>query len=127
MSYETYEVQVNSNGTQFWFQNGKRHRTDGPAVICANGNQCWYLNDKLHRADGPADIWAAGSQFWYLNGQLHRADGPAVVWANGDQCWWLNGETMSEAEHAAAVAKSQSPCDGKTVEIDGKKYRLTAV
>ena len=111
MSYETYEVQVHSNGTQRWYQ-----------------------NDKLHRADGPAVIYTDGTQFWFLNDMLHRADGPASLWADGFQFWWLNGETMSEAEHAAAVAKSQSPCDGKaveingkTVEIDGKKYKLTAV
>ena len=101
MSYETYEVQVNSNGSQFWFQ-----------------------NDELHRTDGPAEIDANGSQFWYQNGKLHRADGPAAIWADGRQSWYLNGEPMSETEHAAAT---QPSCDGKTVEIDGKKYRLTAV
>jgi hypothetical protein len=53
-----------------WWLNGKRHRTDGPAVITANGDQEWYLNNKLHRTDGPARIWANGSQVWYLNGKL---------------------------------------------------------
>jgi hypothetical protein len=53
-----------------WWLNGKRHRTDGPAVITANGDQEWYLNNNLHRTDGPARIWADGGQAWYLNGKL---------------------------------------------------------
>ena len=33
-------------GSQYWYLNGKRHRTDGPAVIYGNGAQRWCLNDK---------------------------------------------------------------------------------
>ena len=33
-----------SNGSKFWYLNGKRHRTDGPACEYANGNKEWYLN-----------------------------------------------------------------------------------
>ena len=127
MSYETYEVRVDYDGSQCWYQNGKLHRVDGPAAIYACGSQYWYLNGKRHRVDGPAAINESGTQFWYQNGELHCADGPAVIYASGNQFWYLNDKKLSETEHAAAVAKTQSPCDGKTVEIDGKKYRLTAV
>jgi hypothetical protein len=37
------------NGNKFneeYCINGKRHRNDGPAVICPDGHQEWYLNDK---------------------------------------------------------------------------------
>ena len=44
MSIE-YKVIVNSHGEQSWYLNGKRHREDGPAIICADGSQSWYLND----------------------------------------------------------------------------------
>jgi hypothetical protein len=49
--------------------NGKRHRTDGPAVEHADGNKFWYLNGQLHRADGPAVLWPDGGKSWYLNDQ----------------------------------------------------------
>ena len=35
-----------TNGTKFWFLNGKRHREDGPAIEYDNGYKAWYLNDK---------------------------------------------------------------------------------
>jgi hypothetical protein len=57
----------------------------------SNGTQYWYLNGKLHREDGPAAIYVEGSQLWYLNGKLHREDGPAIIDADGKQHWYLNG------------------------------------
>ena len=77
------EIDVWPNGAQHWLLNGKRHRTDGPAVIYVSGTQHWYQNDKLHREDGPA-----------------------VIRANGVQYWALNGKELSKAEHAKAVGKS---------------------
>ena len=41
------EIDTYSNGDQFWCQNGKIHRVDGPAVIYANGAQFWWLNNKV--------------------------------------------------------------------------------
>ena len=63
----TYTVQVNDDGTKYWFLNGKRHREDGPAVEYANGDKQWFLNGKLHREDGPAIEYPDGDKFWYLN------------------------------------------------------------
>ncbi len=34
------------DGTQFWYKNGKMHRTDGPAAECANGYVGYYINDE---------------------------------------------------------------------------------
>lgn len=33
-----------SDGTKYWYRNGKLHREDGPAVEYANGNKEWYRN-----------------------------------------------------------------------------------
>jgi len=93
--FTKYEVRVYTDGTKYWYLNGRYHRTDGPAIERANGDKEWYLNDKLHRTDGPAIDYANGRKQWYLNGKLHREGGPAI-----------EGE------------------DGKTVEIDGVKYVL---
>ena len=95
-----------------------------------NGNKYWYLNGKCHREDGPAIEYANGSKLWYLNDQLHREDGPAVEYANGDKRWFLDGKEYTEADFNKEIAKRRQPtptCEGKVVEIDGKKYKLTSV
>ena len=42
----TYEVEVYPDGAKFWYQYGKLHREDGPAVELANGTKYWYLDGK---------------------------------------------------------------------------------
>ena len=68
MTYKTYEVRVYRDGAKYWYQNGKRHREDGPAVEGAKGTKCWYRNGLLHREDGPAIEYADGTKEWYLEG-----------------------------------------------------------
>jgi len=70
-------------------------------------------------------VYNNGTTKWYLNDKLHREDGPAVECADGYKAWYLNGKKLTEAEHRAATSKS--PCEGKIVEIDGKKYQLKEV
>ena len=119
---KTYKVTVNDEGTKCWYnEQGQCHREDGPAIEWANGTKWWFLNGQLHREDGPAIEYANGSKEWYLNGQLHREDGPAIEWASGTKEWYLNGERLTEARFNA---RTRSTCDGKVVEIDGKKYKL---
>jgi hypothetical protein len=99
--------------------------------VWADGDKRWLLNGKTHRIDGPALELASGGKSWYINGYLHREDGPAIEWANGDKAWYLNGKHYSEAGFNAELAKRKQPqlpsCEGKVVEIEGKKYRLTEV
>ncbi len=68
MAHQEYFVVVYNNGTKFWFQNGKLHRLDGPAVEYANGDKLWYQNNKRHRLDGPAIEYADGGKHWYIDG-----------------------------------------------------------
>jgi hypothetical protein len=86
------------DGTQEWFLNGKRHRTDGPAWIAADGTQAWYIDGHLHRTDGPAVSRADGTQAWYQHDQLHRTDGPAIVYPSGHQLWFIEGRQWTEQE-----------------------------
>jgi hypothetical protein len=116
------------DGTKYWYINGKLHREDGPAIECADGYkesklQLWYHNNKLHREDGPAVEYADGPKYWYRNHKLHREDGPAVEGANGTKFWYINDKQLTEAEFNARTKS----CDGRVVEIDGKKYKLTEV
>ena len=56
---------IHADGSQSWYQDGKLHRLDGPAIIRADGTQEWRQNSELHRLDGPAYIRADGTQYWY--------------------------------------------------------------
>ena len=123
--YTTYEVRVYTNGNKRWFLNGKIHREDGPAVEWPDGSKEWLLNGSHHREDGPAVERASGAKQWWLNGKRHREDGPARKDTDGYKEWWLNGEELTEEEHRQRT--SGQTCNGKIVEIDGIKYKLTEV
>jgi hypothetical protein len=120
---KTYKVIVDDYGTKHWYHNDKRHREDGPAIEWANGDKHWYHNNKLHREDGPAIELINGTKHWYHKGKLHREDGPAIERTNGDKEWHINGKELTEAEFNARTKS----CNGKIVEIDGKKYKLQEV
>jgi hypothetical protein len=92
------ECQVSSDGSKYWYLNGKLHREDGPACEYPNGSKSWYLNDQLHRTDGPALEYANEYKAWWLNDKLHRVDGPAIEYANGYKEWWLNNQKLNSEE-----------------------------
>jgi deoxyuridine 5'-triphosphate nucleotidohydrolase len=100
MDCESY-IKTYANGDKYWYLDGERHRTDGPAVEYANGYKEWYLDGKRHRAVGPAVEWANGDKEWWLNGKLHRTDGPAVEYANGYKAWYLDDKLHREDGPAA--------------------------
>jgi len=91
--------------------------------VYKNGTKEWWLNGKRHREDGPAIEYPSGNRYWCLNGELHREDGPAIERPDGYNEWWLNGKYLTE-EGWRAKLHSQPSCDGKVVEIEGKKYKL---
>ena len=62
------------------------------------GNKEWFQDGKLHRDDGPAIEWTDGSLWWHQNGELHRDDGPAMVNADGTKEWFLNGIQYTQEE-----------------------------
>jgi len=62
------------------------------------GTKRWYQNGKLHRENGPAIEYANGGEEWRQNGKLHRLDGPAVEWFDGSKEWWLNDEEYTKEE-----------------------------
>jgi len=126
---ENFTGIVEYNGDKYWYRNGKRHREDGPAIEWADGSKFWYLNGKCHRESGPAIEYADGSKCWFRNGKLHREDGPACEYADGTKYWYLNGIFYTESAYKAEIFKrsTPNPYNGKIVEIDGKKYQLTAI
>ena len=129
-----YRVKVYNEGGfvyKEWYNLDRQlHREDGPACEWNDGTKHWYQNGKLHRTDGPAVEWNHGTKMWYINGQLHREDGPAIEDINEYKSWWLNNEKLTEQEFNEMIKKindNSNSCNGKVVEIDGKKYKLTEI
>jgi hypothetical protein len=92
--------------------------------INSTGNKYYYKDKAMtihHREDGPAVEGENGTKLWCINGKRHRTDGPAVEYADGSKSWWVNGKRLSEEKFNAR----KNSCNGKIVEIDGKKYKLT--
>jgi len=101
----TYKVEVDEDGNTFWYnQQGKLHREGGlSAVEYADGDKVWWVNGKQHREGGL----------------------PAVERANGSKVWWVNGHHVTEEQAKAMFNKPT--CNGKVVEIDGKKFKLEEI
>ena len=125
MKTEVYEVRVEEDGIIYWYQNSRYHRADGPAVQYPTGTKEWYQNGQRHRESAPAIERADGTKGWYQNNQLHRTDGPAVEYADGRKYWYIKGIQLAEQE----FNKKMNPptCNGKTVEIDGVRYKLSII
>jgi uncharacterized protein len=92
--------------TEIWYQNGKQHRSDGPAIITyyENGNkyrETWLNHEIINRINRPAQIYYyengnKSKELWIKNNRVHRIDGPAEIhyYENGDiksTTWWRNG------------------------------------
>lgn len=78
-----------ASGAAHWFVQGKRHRTDGPAIESDQGKQ-WWIDGQLHRVGAPAKDFVSGVEEWWLFGKRHREDGPALIDALGYE-WWKHG------------------------------------
>ncbi len=91
------------SGVREWRQDGKLHRTDGPAIEYADGGKEYYVNGSCHREDGPAVEWADGTRMYYVNDELHRTDGPAVERADGNVEYWVNGKQVQPPAGAGAA------------------------
>ena len=57
----------------------KRYIKNNPSQIreidfYSDGTKYWYLNGKLHREDGPAIEWSDGLKQWYLKGELYSEE-----------------------------------------------------
>jgi len=141
MGYKVFEVKVDDDGSIEYRLNNRLHSLgDMPAVENKTGSKFWYKEGLLHRENGPACEYKNGEKVWYKENCCHRVDGPALVKADGSKFWYYNGariycESQEEFEDwlgqknhkVSSSAAASSCCDGKVVEIDGKKYKLLLV
>lgn len=61
---------------EYFDDQGRLHREDGPAQIFDTGEENWCFHGKLHRIGGPAVVRVDYFEYW-VDGKLHRTDGPA--------------------------------------------------
>lgn len=91
--------------TRYFDEEGRLHRTDGPAFELLCGDKEWFLHGIRHRADGPAVLNMSGSEEWWLLGYRHRTDGPAVIVPYGHKAYYIAGKHMSLEEFLAFAAE----------------------
>lgn len=101
------------DGSKRWFVNGKLHRTDGPAIELADGGKEWWVEGERHRTDGPACECADGSKQWWIHSKWHRTDGPAIERSNGTKEWWIENNRMTEAEFNAYCQSTKNKSSAK--------------
>ena len=109
-----------ANGSTKFYQNGKLHRLDGPAVQHQDGTKLWYLDGALHRFPGPAIEHACGNKEWYFNGNLHREDGPAIVWKDGTEFWYLHGKRIEKPHRVDRPPVELDVSPDKIIQKSGK-------
>lgn len=86
---------VLGDGTEIYFTNGHKGRTDGPAVVNPKtGYQEYWTNDHLGRKDGPAIIYPDGGKDWIWKDLYHRKDGPAREFADGRKEYFYEGKRI---------------------------------
>jgi hypothetical protein len=130
------------NGDKEWYQEGKLHRTDGPAIERKNGYKEWWVDGKRHRTDGPAIEGDDGYNAWYIKGKRHRTDGPAIERANGGKEWWVDGKRHrtdgpaiegDDGYNAWYIKGKRHRTDGPAIErangdkewwVDGKRHLI---
>lgn len=96
-----YRVEIRDNGDKFTYKFG---------------------TDTLHNEHGPCVEYTDGGRQWRFDGCLHRLDGPAFEHSSGLKSWFIVGKRLTEEEFNDRI--NGSSCEGKVVEVDGKKYKF---
>ena len=115
-----------STVTEWRNDDGKFHRTDGPAVVSPNGKyKHWYVDGLTHRTDGPAIIRdTSGIEIWCEHGRYHRLGAPAIIQNFQGRTiveWWVDGTQFTFDDYIETLMQhfgyTQSEVDGMEVII----------
>jgi len=93
-SFDGNHAVETSDGSKFWYKEGKRHRLNRPAIEFNNGCKFWYKEGEFHRLDGPAVEFIDGGKSWFKEGKRHRLDGPATERTDGSKGWYYEGKEI---------------------------------
>ena len=113
----TFPIKIkdaNGNETYFENSNGFWHRYE----YDSGGNETYYENSSGFRSKYYYD--SEGNETYYENSDdfWHRYERDA----NGTETYYENSKGVKEG-----TPKSSKTCEGKVVEVDGIKYKLTAL
>lgn len=127
MSKKIYEVTVFEHGREEWRLDGKRHRdNDLPAYIDGDYQE-WYQHGKTHRDNDLPAVIEGKIQIWIKDGKRHRLTGPAFINGSYEE-YYIEGKQYNKKYFDEKIKQMNRPsCEGKIVEIDGKKYQLKAM
>lgn len=108
-----------------WYQNGRLHCDDGPAIREKNGAWKFFKEGKLHR-DGaePAVFTKEGVYKYYVDGKLHNTEGPAIAYPDGTYEFWIEGKQLSEREFIRATEPVVEMTLRDVENLIGHKVRL---
>jgi YD repeat-containing protein len=132
----TFPIEIaDANGNQTYFENSSgywdRLKYD------ENGNQTYYENSDgfwsrcEYDEKGNQTYYENSNGFWYRyeydkNGKVTYYENSNDFWSrreydeNGNRTYYENSDGLKEGT-------KRSSCSGKVLEVDGKKYKLTAV
>ena len=69
------QMEIDRNGTKIWRNpHGQYHCEDGPAVEGTDGTKYWFINGRCHREDGPAIEFSNGKISWFIGGEQYSFD-----------------------------------------------------
>ncbi|HMC00637.1 MAG TPA: hypothetical protein VKN14_06335 [Flavobacteriaceae bacterium] len=111
-----------SNGTKYWYKNGKIHReNDKPAIEWSNGSKFWYNKNgrfikredktptKMKIKNG-TEVWVLNEQeldsnnFDWYKAKIHREnDLPAVICSNGTKQWYKDNKLHRDNDNPAII------------------------
>jgi hypothetical protein len=74
-------------------------------IIKDNCLKYWYQNGRYHRLDGPAIEYVSGEKNWCQYGELHRTDGPAIEYPDGTKLWFIEGRAYTKEEYNRRISK----------------------
>jgi hypothetical protein len=115
-----------SNNKIEYFNRGKLHREDGPAVESPTRTEWWKDGQKHREGDLPAiEVSATGYQEWWKNNKRHRdGDLPAVVGQDGThQEYWKDGRMHRDGGKPAMILSGNYNYS-EVYYVNGQKHRL---
>lgn len=85
---------IDKNGTKYYYNDeGKYHRTDGPAIEYSTGGKEWWVCGEKHRLYEPAYTNEyMGTKSYYIAGALYNLYGPAI----GDKRYFINSNEITD-------------------------------
>jgi hypothetical protein len=93
----------------YFNENGRYHRTDGPALIYLlgyTGREEWFLDGKHHRDNKPSVYYTSGHylnkiEAWHNYGFYHRIGGPSFI--DVGRSWWHRSDKLHRLNAPAKV------------------------